>query len=362
MTNNGSHHVLGIMSGSSLDGLDLAYCTFQEQDGGWNYQIKQAETLSYDKPLADQLGKLNEIAAEAFVHLDMRLGRFIGDAVNRFIEKHQPEKIDYIASHGHTAFHNPSKGYSSQIGNGATIAALTKIPTITDFRSLDVALGGQGAPLVPIGDALLFAEYDYCLNLGGYSNISFDKKGKRVAFDICPVNKAINYLAGQAGQSMDKDGKMAKQGAVDEDLLNLLNNIDFYHMPPPKSLGDDWLNARFLEVLRNASHISLHDQLRTVYEHIAIQIANASDGTEEATILVTGGGAHNRFLMERIRERNINRLVIPENRLVEFKEALIFAFMGVLRSKSRINCLASVTGACRDSSGGIIYLIQSVKQ
>jgi len=349
------HRILGIMSGSSLDGLDVASCSFQLENHRWDHQIEAAETFSYDKDLARALSNLNEITAESFVNVDIQLGRFIGKAINRFIKAHNLKNIDYIASHGHTAFHNPSKGYSTQIGNGAIITATTRIPTITDFRSLDVALGGQGAPLVPIGDALLFPKYDYCLNLGGYSNISFDQQGKRIAFDICPVNKAINYLAHQAGKEMDKNGEMAAQGSVDGTLLDKLNKLDFYHAAPPKSLGDEWLNNHFLEVLKDASRLSLYDQLRTVYEHIAIQIQKASGQTTNGSILVTGGGALNRFLMDCIREKNTNRIVIPDNKLIEFKEALIFAFMGVLRSKGMTNCLASVTGASRDSSGGVIY-------
>ncbi|MGM0532263.1 MAG: anhydro-N-acetylmuramic acid kinase [Bacteroidota bacterium] len=357
MTKKQIYHIIGIMSGSSLDGLDIADCTFEQANGRWHYRIEHADTIPYDNQLATQLSRLTEAPAEAFADIDVQLGRFIGNAVNRFIKTYNPVNIDYIASHGHTAFHNPSKGYSTQIGNGAIIAASTNIPAITDFRSLDVALGGQGAPLVPIGDACLFKEYDYCLNLGGYSNISFDQNGTRVAFDICPVNKAINYLANQAGQKMDRDGKMAAQGTVDEALLENLNKLDFYHSPPPKSLGDEWLNTCFLEVLKDATGKSLQDQLRTLYEHIAIQIHEASVGNPEGTMLVTGGGAHNQFLMDRIRERNNNRIIIPESRLVEFKEALIFAFMGVLRSKDMTNCLASVTGASKDSSGGVIYLV-----
>ena len=355
MTKKQIHRVIGVMSGSSLDGLDLACCTFHQENRGWHYNIEQSDTLSYEEQMSRKLGKLNTFNAEAFIDIDVQLGRFIGDAINRFIKEYKLKNVDYIASHGHTAFHNPSKGYSTQIGNGAIIAASTNIPTIADFRSLDVALGGQGAPLVPIGDAYLFPEYDYCLNLGGYSNISFDKNGERLAFDICPVNKAINYLARQAGQIMDKGGEMAAKGSVDKDLLNNLNNLDFYHTPPPKSLGDEWLNTCFLEVLKNKSHVPLHDQLRTVYEHIAIQIHKASGDISDGNMLVTGGGAHNQFLMDRIREMNNNRITIPENRLVEFKEALIFAFMGVLRSKGMVNCLASVTGAARDSSGGVVY-------
>ncbi|MBS3769246.1 MAG: anhydro-N-acetylmuramic acid kinase [Bacteroidales bacterium] len=357
MNKKATYRVIGIMSGSSLDGLDIADCSFEQANSRWHYLIEHADTIPYDNQLAGRLTELKEASAETFAYTDIQLGRFIGNAINRFIRTYNPGKVDYIASHGHTVFHNPSQGYSTQIGNGAIIAASTNIPAITDFRSLDVALGGQGAPLVPIGDACLFPEYDYCLNLGGYSNISFDQNGTRVAFDICPVNKAINYLANQAGKIMDRDGKMASQGSVDERLLENLNNLGFYHSPAPKSLGDEWLNTTFLKVLKDASHLSIKDQLRTVYEHIAIQIHEASAGNSEGSILVTGGGAHNQFLMDRIRERNNNRIIVPESKLVEFKEALIFAFMGVLRSKGINNCLASVTGASGDSSGGVIYLV-----
>jgi anhydro-N-acetylmuramic acid kinase len=352
-----SFHILGIMSGSSLDGLDMASCLFREDATGWTYDIGHAETSPYPEGLREQLVSAPQLKAEELHHADVLLGRFIGHEINRLIREHRIEKVRYIASHGHTALHNPSAGYSLQIGHAPTIASLTGLPVIYDFRSLDIALGGQGAPLVPIGDELLFPDYDYCLNLGGFSNISYKKQGKRMAFDICPVNKAINHLARRAGKEMDHDGAMAREGKTSERMLKALNALDFYHQKPPKSLGDNWFNSEFIPILDAAEHMPLQDILRTVCEHIAAQIAASTQATKEATILVTGGGAHNAFLMEMIRKHNTNHLVIPGDRLVEYKEAMVFALMGALRSLNEHNCLASATGASRNCSGGVIVNI-----
>ena len=349
------YRILGIMSGSSLDGIDLAYCMFTTGGKRWIYRIEQAYTIPFNDELNHQLKNPHILSAEEMVHLDIKLGRFIGEAAMQLIQNCGLEKADYIASHGHTLFHNPSKLYTTQIGNGAIMAALTKIPVIADFRSLYVCLGGQGAPLVPIGDEYLFPEYDFCLNLGGFANISFKETGIRRGYDICPVNKAIGWLVSGMNKSMDKDGKMAARGTINKALLDQLNQLDYYNAVPPKSLGGDWLNKHFIKVLEDFQNISLYDRLRTVYEHIAVQIKKASEKRPAGTMLVTGGGAYNQFLMDRIRQTNANRIIMPENTLVDFKEALIFALMGLLRSKNMINCLASVTGASQDSSGGIIY-------
>ncbi len=344
------------MSGSSLDGLDIAYCDFHRTEDKWEYNIPEAETISFPEHLKEKLQLIPNLLAEEFVKLDKDLGVFIGEAVNQFIKKYAIKKIDYIASHGHTAFHNPGNYYTSQIGSGAHIAAVTNIPTISDFRTMDVALGGQGAPLVPVGDKYLFGDYTYCLNLGGYSNISFEQNGKRIAFDICPVNKAINYLSRKAGEAIDYNGEMAKKGTVNPSLLNELNNLDFYKKVPPKSLGDTWLEKQFLPLLEK-DELSINDKLRTVYEHIALQIGNSIQSTHEKKIFTTGGGALNPFLIERIKANNKNLLILPEKKLIEFKEALIFAFMGVLKIKNKPNCLGSSTGAPKDTSGGIIHTI-----
>jgi anhydro-N-acetylmuramic acid kinase len=343
------------MSGSSLDGLDVAYCRFQILPGSRQFEIIDATTYPYSLSIKKSLQKIHLLDSKEFVELDTNLGEFMGKIVNQFIQEKKIKKVDYIASHGHTAYHNPDKNYTSQIGNGAVIAAQTDIPAISDFRRLDVALGGQGAPLVPIGDKLLFQKYTYCLNLGGYSNISFDNLNQqRIAFDICPVNKVINSLANEIGKEYDYNGEIAKYGKVNEALLKDLNSLSYYTQDYPKSLGDHWLMDNFMPLLKKSS-ISTPDKLRTVYEHIAIQIGRATSDTTNKSILTTGGGAHNKFLIECIKSHNYNSIVLPGKILIDFKEALIFAFMGVLRAENSINCLSSVTGARKDSSGGVIH-------
>jgi anhydro-N-acetylmuramic acid kinase len=345
------------MSGSSLDGLDVAACHFQNHGSRWDYQIACAETLTYPPGMRRRLKDIGKMSGEELARLDADLGVFFGKAIGGFIQRHGIARPDYIASHGHTACHNPSAGYTLQIGNGAAIAAHTRIPTIADFRSLDVALGGQGAPLVPIGDELLFAEYECCLNLGGYGNISYRDKDGRRAFDTCPVNKPINLLAEHAGEEMDRDGSMARRGRVIPPMLESLNTLEYYQAPPPKSLGDTWFDHTFRPVLDQWEERPLHDRMRTVCEHIAIQVARSTDWIKSGRILATGGGAHNNFLMERLQQNNHLQIVKPADQLVDFKEALVFALMGALRSRRQVNCLASATGASNDSSGGVIYHI-----
>jgi anhydro-N-acetylmuramic acid kinase len=257
-----------------------------------------------------------------------------------------------IASHGHTIFHQPEKGFTFQLGNGASIAAETGIPTVADFRTGDVALGGQGAPLVPVGDKLLFSDYESCLNLGGFANISFDQHGKRIAFDICPVNFILNDLAQKSGWPYDTGGELGRSGNMNRELLEQLNQLAFYRQSPPKSLGREWMNHYFMPLMA-ADEIPLNDQLRTAYEHIAIQISNASP--VHGKMLVTGGGAFNTFLIERLKHHLKCEIVIPHAEIIQFKEALVFAFLGLLRFMGEINCYASVTGARRDSSAGVTY-------
>ena len=355
---NGKYAVLGVMSGSSLDGLDLAYCLLYQSRQDWRYDIVQASTRTYPQSLRNSLASMVTLTAEELLDLDIRLGRFIGQAIQEFLDEKQITGVDCIASHGHTAFHNPTRGYSLQIGHGAAIAAAVNLPVICDFRSLDVALGGQGAPLVPIGDELLFSEYDYCLNLGGYSNISWRHQGRRLAMDVCPVNKAINLLARETGEEMDRDGEIARRGRVHEPLLKRLNALEYYRKSPPKSLADAWFNHEFMETVCSSEPLSLNDRMRTIYEHIAIQIARSTPRLYDGTILVTGGGAHNHFLMECIDRHNKNQMILPDAQLIDYKEALVFALMGALRYIGQVNCLSSATGAKEDSCGGVIYPIK----
>ena len=261
---------------------------------------------------------------------------------------------DIISSHGHTIFHQPDKAFTFQLGSGATIASTTNITTISDFRTLDVALGGQGAPLVPIGDKLLFHEYDYCLNLGGFANISFDVNNLRIAFDICPVNLVLNDLASQKNRSFDKDGEIGASGKINPSLLNSLNSLDYYSQKWPKSLGREWVEKNIYSLFTDPV-LSIEDRAATFYEHVAYQLSEVLGFS--GRILLTGGGAKNKFLVKKLMEKTPCQIVKPENQLIDFKEALIFAFLGVLRFNGQINCLSSVTGADIDNIGGVIHPI-----
>ena len=347
-----TYKVIGVMSGTSMDGLDLACCSFTFENK-WDYTIHHALTIEYPVEWQDRLRSAMQASGEdlALIHADY--GRYIGLQVRDFLDKTN-FKADFVASHGHTVFHQPSRHFTLQIGDGNAIAAATGLPVIFDFRSLDVALGGQGAPLVPVGDRLLFGKYDYCLNLGGIANISFEEGSRRVAFEICPANMMLNHLAGRMGLMYDPEGEMARSGRVVTDLLDALNGLSYYREEGAKTLGREWFAEHILPLLEQHSDRSAEDLLRTATEHVAMQITHSVNDPAGRTMLVTGGGAMNRFLVSRIRKLTDLQLVVPDKQLVLFKEALVFAFLGVLRYRHEINCLASVTGASRDSCTGVM--------
>lgn len=350
-----SYNVIGVMSGTSLDGLDLAYCTFQlTNKREWNFTINTAITINYSSELLQKLKKATTFNGLDLMLLHNELGDFIGLSINNFIQKNNINRttIDAISSHGHTIFHQVDKKLTTQIGNGANISSLTKLPVICDFRTADVALGGQGAPLVPIGDQLLFAEYDFCINLGGIANISYQENNQRVAYDICPVNIVMNKLALELDQPYDKNGDFAKSGIIHKHLLLQLNQVDYYKKSPPKSLGIENITQSIFPIL-DSFNISNEDKLATFVEHISIQIANTL--TANKKVFITGGGTFNSYLIERIENNYRSKIIIPPPQLIDFKEALIFAFLGVLRLRKEINCLKSVTGASQDNIGGCIY-------
>jgi anhydro-N-acetylmuramic acid kinase len=348
------YNVIGLMSGTSLDGLDIAYCSFNNENGKWSFKIKNAVTQPYSETWLKKLSTVDKLNAIEFIALHNDYGYYLGKAVKDFIDKNDVHP-DFIASHGHTVFHQPAKKITFQLGNGDCIAAETGVSVVSDFRTMDVALGGQGAPLVPIGDSLLFTEFDYCVNLGGFANLSYQQNMHRIAYDICPFNIILNKLAKEAGYDFDDKGKMAAQGFINQTLLDELNNMEFYALQPPKSLGREWLEHDFLPII-NKFNIAVHDKLRTVAEHIVFQILNACETKVNAKILFTGGGTFNDFIMHLIETRSYHKIVIPDKQLINFKEALIFAFLGVLRYRNEINCLKSVTGASIDNSGGKISL------
>lgn len=346
-----SQKVIGMMSGTSLDGLDIACCRFSF-DQKWHWEIMESTTIAYPPSWAKRLRGLMEVDALTLSRTHVEYGHFLGQQLAKFIEKHHLEP-NLVASHGHTVFHQPREGFTLQIGDGNAIAAETGLPVVFDFRSLDVALGGQGAPLVPVGDRLLFKEYDYCLNLGGIANISYEVNKQRLAYDICPVNMILNLLANKRRLPFDDSGEIASAGRVDVSLLKKLNGLAYYQQEGVKTLGREWFVKAFQPLFENYS-ISLEDQLRTVVEHIAHQITAAFKLGPNKQVLITGGGALNTFLLARIKDLTDTTVIIPDETLIHYKEALLFAFLGVLRQRGEINCYASVTGASRDSSCGVI--------
>jgi anhydro-N-acetylmuramic acid kinase len=355
MKNQEQYKVLGLMSGTSLDGLDIAFCKFNKTDTGWAYSVEVAETIRYAKRWMNSLATAHSLTGEDLVSLDLQYGKLLGSACMNFMEKHKV-KPDFISSHGHTVFHQPAKDFTFQIGNGNAIHAITNLPVVYDFRTLDVLRGGEGAPLVPAGDKFLFAEYDVCLNLGGIANLSRDVNGQRKAYDICFVNMALNYLAAKVGKSFDKNGAMAADGDIDKGTLRKLNSIYRGMAAKKPSLGREIFEKRIKPLLEDKK-ISLNNRLRTVTESSASEIIKAvSDAKKIPKVLCTGGGAFNSFLVSRmldIAEDKVT-LIIPEDEIVKFKEALVFAFIGLLRVRDERNCLRSVTGAASDSSSGVL--------
>lgn len=342
---------IGLMSGTSIDGLDICCAKFSERSGTYSFEILAAQTLPYPGFWETKLRSAPYLSSADLLATNSEYGFYLGKCADKFIKDNKLRRVDLIASHGHTVFHQPERRFTYQIGDGRAIRHLTGITTIYDFRSEDVLLGGNGAPLVPIGDAMLFGDYDACLNLGGFSNISFEKKGRRIAFDICPVNIVLNHFAEKLDLPYDEGGKLAKSGKTDAELLRRLNTLDFYARCAPKSLGAEWVFSEFLPLIDNADTT---DVLATITEHVAIQIAMAIKNKHFKNILVTGGGAYNSYLISRLKTMIDSEIAIPAGEIVNYKEALIFAFLGMLKIQGKINVYASVTGADRDSCSGII--------
>lgn len=362
-----SYRAIGLMSGSSLDGLDIVCCDFTNDAGRWSFNILASEVIPYPDEWLQELRRLPVASAKTFWEAHTALGSFFGEQVKHFIPRHKLKDVQLVASHGHTIFHFPEKHFTTQIGDGSAIAAKAGLPVVCDFRSADIAHGGQGTPIVPIGDLLLFADYKLCLNLGGIANISCKLPGKQkpiVAFDICPANQVLNSIAARLGHEYDNEGRSAGKGKINENLLTALNQLAYYQLPYPKSLDNSYSKENVLPLLEKFE-ASPQDKLRTFCEHIAVQIdahIKVIGQTEHIQIqgnekmLVTGGGAFNKFLIERLKAITGLDVQVPGEQLVKFKEAIVIALMGVLRQRSEINVLKSVTGASRDTTGGAVYL------
>ena len=347
-----SYNIIGLMSGTSADGLDVVLCKFEGSDYNWKYTPIKAKTYEYDAETKAKMLSLHTLSAEDLKRADVWFGNLSANAINDF-RKDISKQIDFVASHGHTIFHNPQEGYTMQIGDGNVIAKKTNLPTIYDFRSGDVALGGQGAPLVPIGDELLFGQYDACLNLGGFSNISMrNDRGERIAFDISPVNIIMNEYARLLGKNYDENGDIAASGKFIPALLNELSAIKYYGQKPPKSLGREWVEQTMKPILAKYQSESVPDILNTLSVHIGTEIGKAIDKCGK--VLVTGGGAYNKFLIGNIRQNCNSEIIIPDDTTINYKEAIIFAFLGLLRICGKNNCLSSITGAKKDSCCGVL--------
>ncbi|TJY36539.1 anhydro-N-acetylmuramic acid kinase [Pontimicrobium aquaticum] len=345
--------VIGVMSGTSLDGLDLAYIKFNF-DNFWTFEILKAETINYSEQWRNTLRNLVSKSLTDLERIDNEYTTYLAISINSFIKRYSLKKIHAICSHGHTALHQPEEGITYQIGNKRQLSTITGKMVVCDFRLQDVKLGGQGAPLVPIGDELLFSKYDYCLNLGGFANISTKINSDRIAYDICPVNIVLNYYVKRLGVEYDNNGVIAASGQIKEELLLDLNALDFYSLKPPKSLGLEWVNETVFPLI-DKYDLSIEDILRTYIEHIAYQIVKEINISTKTTILITGGGVYNLFLIDRIKSLTKNTIIIPSRTIIEYKEALIFGLLGVLRLRNEYNCLRSVTGATINHSSGKIF-------
>lgn len=368
------YNVIGLMSGSSLDGLDIAFVEFTETAGKWEFEIKYAACIEYENEWIENLKNAINFSARDYQLLHTDYGRYLGEKVNEFSEKFQLQhKISLISSHGHTTFHFPEKKMTHQLGDGAAIAAETELPVVTDLRSIDIALEGQGAPIVPLGEKLLFPEYHYFLNIGGIANISinnkqtnnadsYSDKNEIIAFDICAANRVLNMLSSEKNKPYDEDGKMGSSGKVNEALLKKLNSLEYFSLPHPKSLANSF-GTDLIFPLVKSFNLTTEDSLATYAEHISIQIKLALQpyfsNTDVQQLMITGGGAFNKFLVERISKQlqDINFEVdIPADEVVNYKEALIMALLGTLRWREQYTVLSSVTGAKRNSIGGALWL------
>lgn len=344
-------YAIGLMSGTSLDGLDICHTKFVKQESNWSFEILKSETIPYSFEWEKSLRNAIQLSSEELLKLNVDYGFYLGEKTQEFISKNKIINLDLIASHGHTVFHQPQNKFTLQIGDGRAIKSKTDKTVIYDFRSQDVIFGGNGAPLVPIGDELLFSNFDACLNLGGFSNISLKQNGRRLAFDICPVNIILNDLAIKIGKKYDENGDLARTGTINENLLEELNQLEFYSDKAPKSLGIEWIHQNILPLIENQK---TEDLLATFTEHSAVQIAKIFNEFEIKNVLITGGGTYNNYLIEKIKAKTKTEIHIPKKEIIEYKEALIFAFMGVLRSLSLNNVLSSATGSLSDHSSGLI--------
>tara|TARA_B100000925_G_C21966114_1_gene455652 strand:+ start:127 stop:1197 length:1071 start_codon:yes stop_codon:yes gene_type:complete len=345
-------NVLGVMSGTSLDGLDFCLVKFDLENIS-NFKILKTHTYEYDETWKNYLRNAVKFNNKEIKKINIEFALLVSKYVDQFKLDFSRPKIELISSHGHTIFHEPERGLTLQIGDGNIISQKTRTKVVYDFRSQDVNLGGQGAPLVPIGDLNLFRNYKFCLNLGGFANISIKTKEDIQAFDICPVNTVLNHYSKKMNHEFDRNGFLSKSGKTDKILLNELNNINYYQKSGPKSLGIEFVNELIFPLIEKKD-LKPNDILMTFIDHISFQINESIKKYPLSKILITGGGAFNKNLVEKIKSKIKHEVIIPKKEIINFKEALIFAYLGILRLNNQINCLKSVTGAEKNHSSGKI--------
>ncbi len=349
----GCLNIIGVMSGTSLDGLDLAYVSFRFE-GQWKYELHCTETIAYSEEWVNELRSLVEQDVATLKSIDEEYTRLLGQCIQQFIATHNVSQVDAVSSHGHTAKHQPEKGITYQIGNRKELATILGIPVVCDFRKQDVALGGQGAPLVPVGDWELFSDFDACVNFGGFANVTFTHLDSPLAYDVGGFNLVFNRISRRLGKAYDKDGEIAHSGTLIPELYSSLEALEYYQLKPPKSLGVEWLEAQVYPLLD--TWLETHSEaavMHTYAKHISNQLARVL--SDNNRILCTGGGAYHRVLLDFLKKQLKGNLHLPSVGIIEFKEAIIFGFLGVLRLLGHPNCFASVTGVSTDHCSGEVY-------
>ena len=347
------YYVIGLMSGTSIDGVDLVYVNFFFNKY-WSFKILKFKTYEYDKDWQNILKNLIDKDQNSIKLIDKNYTKLLSKYILRFIEEFSIKKIDFVSSHGHTALHDPSNSITYQIGNLKELTNYTGLKVICDFRVEDIKLGGQGAPLVPVGEKYIFPEYDTLINIGGFANITIKSNNNLIAYDICPVNIVFNHLSNLINLKYDDKGKISSSGKINLELFNHLQSIDYYKQVSPKSLGVEWVKEVIIPIINNFIEIPGDDLLNTFSKHFAFQIANNIKSSNKT--LITGGGAYNDYLIQNIIDLTESEIIIPSSEIIEYKEALIFGFLGVLKDLNINNCYSSVTGAIKDHCSGNIFI------
>jgi len=348
-----NYNVIGLMSGTSIDGADLVYANFY-YDKHWSFKILKSKTYEYDMYWQNILKNLSDKDLDSIKLIDISYTKLLSQYILEFINDFSIKKIDFISSHGHTALHDPLNSITYQIGNLNDLSTYVGCKVICDFRDQDINLGGQGAPLVPVGEKYIFPEYDNLLNLGGFANITIKSNNNLTAYDICPVNIVFNHLSNLKHLKYDDKGKIASLGKLNIELFDCLQSLDYYKQISPKSLGVEWVNQNIFPIVNSFSEIPLEDLLHTFSKHFASQIASNIKSAKKT--LITGGGAYNDYLVQNIKDLTESEIIIPNSEIIEYKEALIFGFLGVLKDLNINNCYSSVTGAIKDHCSGNIFI------